>query len=88
MITQQFQGVTPARWIDIKQVMHSDAHIDIQNDEGSSEAHGINFSWLLASAVLTVTIDVPHFSWLLKAAGFHTEQDVMTKFAAWIDGVS
>ena len=87
MITQQFENVTPERWQDIKQVLHSDAHIDIPSDEGNSESHGIQFSWLYASDELTATIAVPNFGWALKLAGFHTEQDVMNKFSTWINGV-
>jgi hypothetical protein len=87
MVSQQFPNVTPERWVDIKQVFHSDAHIDIDADEGTSESHGIEFSWHYGENVLTATITVPHFGWVLKMAGFHTEDDVMVKFAAWIDGV-
>ena len=88
MISQQFQGVTPERWISIKQVMHSEAGITIDSDDSSAESHGIQFSWLLASQNLTVTIAVPHFGWILKAAGFHTEEDVMVKVTAWINSIS
>lgn len=88
MITQQFQSVTPERWQDIKQVMHSDAGLTIDTDEGSGQSHGINFSWLFANPVLTVTITVPIFGWALKLAGFHSEQDVMNAFVKKINGVS
>ena len=87
MISQQFQGVTPERWADIKQVMHSEAHLTIDSDEGSSSSHGVEFSWLFAVPVLTVTITVPVFGWALKLAGFHCEQDVMNAFAKKINGV-
>jgi hypothetical protein len=87
MITKQFTGVTPERWASLKQVFANEAHVQIEHDEGSDSTHGIDFSWLLASAVLTVTINVPKFGWILKAAGLHTEDDVMGKFAAWINGV-
>ncbi len=85
MVTQQFPGITPERWNDLKTVFSNEAHIQISADEGSSETHGIQFSWLLASQVLTATITVPHFGWLLNHAGFHTEADVMAHFAKWID---
>lgn len=88
MVTKQFQPVSRDRWNDIKTVLHNDAHITVQTDEGSDSTHGINFSWLYAQAgILTVTIDVPHFGWLLNHAGFKTEQDVMDHFSKWIDGV-
>ena len=87
MVTQQFTGITPDRWQDIRQMMYSDAHIDIYADEGGSTSHGINFAWLFAVPVLTVTITVPVFGWALKLAGFHCEQDVMNAFAKKIDGV-
>lgn len=87
MISQQFENVTPDRWTDIKQVMHSEAGLTIDTDEGSGESHGIDFSWLLASTVLTVTVTVPVFGWALKLAGFHCEQDVMNAFAKKINGV-
>ena len=85
MITQTFQGITPERWIDIKQVMHSDAGLTIDTDEGSGFSHGINFNWLLAVPVLTVSITVPVFGWGLKLAGFHCEQDVMSALAKKIE---
>lgn len=89
MVSQRFDSVTPERWIDIKQVLHSDANITVSADEGTKEDyHGIDFSWHLGpDQILTVTITVPHFGWLLHKAGFHTEEDVMVKFAAWINGV-
>jgi hypothetical protein len=87
MVSQQFPDVTPERWQDIKQVMHSDAGLTIDTDEGSGESHGISFAWLFAVPVLTVTISVPVFGWALKLAGFHTEQDVMNAFAKKINGV-
>jgi len=87
MISQQFQNVTPKRWLDIKQVMHSDAGLTIDSDKGKSSSHGIDFNWLFAVPVLTVTITVPVFGWALKLAGFHCEQDVMNAFAKKIDGV-
>jgi hypothetical protein len=87
MITQQFPNVTPERWIDIKQVMHSDAGLTIDSDEGNGSSHGINFNWLFAVPVLTVSITVPVFGWGLKLAGFHCEQDVMDAFAKKINGV-
>lgn len=88
MVSQRFENVTPDQWRDVKQLMHSEAHIDIGADEGTSESHGIEFSWHYGENVLTVTITVPHFGWLLHAAGFHTEEDVMAKFAAWISSVA
>ena len=87
MITQTVTGITPERWQAIKQVMHSDAGLSILADEGSGDSHGINFAWLFAVPVLTVTITVPVFGWALKLAGFHCEQDVMNAFAKKIDGV-
>ena len=87
MISQQFQGVTPERWADIRQVMHSDAGLSIEADEGSGSSHGINFAWLFAVPVLTVTVTVPVFGWALKLAGFHCEQDVMNAFAKKIGTV-
>jgi hypothetical protein len=87
MITQTFTGITPERWQAIKQVMHSDAGLTIDSEDGSDSSHGINFSWLLAVPVLTVTITVPVFSWALKLAGFHCEQDVMNAFAKKIEGI-
>ncbi len=87
MITQTFQGVTPERWQDIKQVMHSDAGLAIDTDEGAGDSHGIHFAWLFAVPVLTVTITVPVFGWALKLAGCHCEQDVMDAFAKKINGV-
>jgi hypothetical protein len=88
MVSKQFEGVTPERWISIKQVLHSDAHITISADEGNSESWGIEFSWHLGpDQILTVTITVPHFGWILHKAGFHTEEEVMEHFAAWINGV-
>lgn len=89
MVSRQFQNVTPERWIDIKQVMHSDAHIDIATDEGTDESHGIEFSWHLGpDQILTVTITVPHIGWVLKLAGIHCEQDVLDSLAKKINGVS
>jgi hypothetical protein len=87
MISQQFQNVTPERWTDIKQVMHSDAGLTIDTDEGSGSSHGINFNWLFSVPVLTVSVTVPVFGWALKLAGFHCEQDVMDAFAKKINGV-
>jgi len=87
MISQQFTGITPERWQDIKQIMHSDAGLSILADEGSGDSHGINFAWLFAVPVLTVTITVPVFGWALKLAGFHCEQDVLDALAKKIDGV-
>jgi hypothetical protein len=88
MISQQFPNITPERWADIKQVMRSEAHLDIQNDEGTDESHGIEFSWYYGENVLTITISVPHFGWALKLAGFHCEQDVMDSLAKKISSVS
>lgn len=88
MVTQQFQNVTPERWQDIKQVMHSDAGLTISTDEGSGQSHGIEFAWLFSAPVLTVSVTVPDFGWALKLAGFHCEQDVMNAFAKKINGVS
>jgi hypothetical protein len=88
MVSKQFQGITRDKWNDIKTVLHNDAHIDIQDDSGENKTHGIHFSWFYAAAgVLTVTINVPEFGWLLNHAGLHTEQDVMDKFSHWIEGV-
>ncbi len=87
MISKKFSGVTPERWASLRTVFAHEAHVDIEHDEGSDETHGIHFSWLLASQVLTVTIGVPKFGWILKAAGFNSEQAVMDKFSSWIDGV-
>ena len=78
----------PERWTSVKQVMHSDAHIDIDTDEGTSESHGIEFSWHYGEDVLTVTITAPKITWLLKLAGIHCEQDIMDSLAKKIDGVS
>ena len=87
MVTQQFTGITPDRWLNIRQVMHSDLHFTIETDEGSTESHGATLSWLLAGTVLTVTVDCPHFGPILKLAGFHCEQDVLDALAKKIDGV-
>lgn len=88
MVSKQFEDVTPERWLNIKQVMHSDAHADISTDEGSAESHGIHFAWLYAAPVLTVTITVPVFGWALKLAGFHAEEDVLAALAKKIDAVA
>ena len=88
MVSQQFQEVTPERWMDIKQVMHIDLSLSIENDEGSGESHGIHFAWLFALPVLTVTVNVPVFGWALKLAGYHCEDDVMAAVAKKINGVS
>ena len=66
MVTQQFQNVTPERWLDVRQVMHSDLGLTIEADEGSGESHGIHFAWLFAVPVLTVSITVPAFGWALR----------------------
>lgn len=88
MVTKQFQPVSRDRWNDIKTVLHNEAGIKVDTDQGSGETHGIKFSWLYAAAgVLTTTIEVPNFGWLLKHAGLHCEQDVMDHFSKWIDGV-
>ena len=87
MVTQQFPGITPERWLDIRQMMHSDAHLTIDSDEGSDSSHGIDFAWLFADPALTVTITVSVFGWALKLAGFHCEQDVMNAVTAKINGV-
>ena len=88
MVTQQFQNVTPERWLDVRQVMHSDLGLTIEADEGSGESHGIHFAWLFAVPVLTVSITVPAFGWALRLAGYHCEDDVMRAVAAKIEGVS
>ena len=85
MVSKQFQDVSPDRWVDIKQVMHSEAHIEIDADEGTSESHGIEFSWHYGQNVLTVTITVPHFGWALKMAGFHCEEDILDALAKKIE---
>jgi hypothetical protein len=85
MITQQFPNVTPDRWQDIKQVIQSDLHFAIESDEGSTESHGVTLSWLFAAPVLTATVDCPHFGMILKLAGFHCEQDVMSALAKKIE---
>lgn len=87
MVSRQIQPISRDRWNDIKTVLHNEAHITIQTDEGSDSTHGINFSWLFSAVTLTVTIEVPHFGWLLKHAGFDSEQAVMDKFSTWIDSV-
>jgi hypothetical protein len=87
MISQQFQNVTPERWTDIKQVMHSDLGLTIDTDEGSGQSHGIEFAWLFAVPALTVTVTVPVFGWGLKLAGYHCEDDVMAAIAKKINGV-
>ena len=87
MVSQQFQDVTPERWADIKQVMHSDLGLTIETDEGSGQSHGINFAWLFAVPTLTVTVTVPVFGWALKLAGYHCEDDVMAAVAKKINGV-
>ena len=88
MVSERFQDISPERWVDVKQVMHSDAHIDIDEDEGTSESHGIEFSWHYGENVLTVTITIPHIGWALKLAGIHCEQDVLDEIAKKINGVS
>ena len=87
MISQRFDNVTPDRWTDVKQVIHSDMGLTISTDEGSGESHGIDFAWLFADPALTVTITVSVFGWALKLAGFHCEQDVMNAVTAKINGV-
>ena len=87
MISKQFQNVTPERWADIKQVMHSDLGLTIDSDEGSGESHGIHFAWICAEPVLTVSITVPAFGWALRLAGYHCENDVLAAVAKKIDGV-
>ena len=86
MITQTFQGVTPERWQDIKQVVHSDMHFDIDSNDGSKDEYGAVLSWLLAGTTLTITVEVGHFGWILSHAGFHCEQDIMDALAKKIDG--
>jgi len=88
MVSQKFLNITPERWLDIKQVIHSDLGLTIEHDEGSGESHGIHFAWLCAVPVLTVSITVPGFGWALKLAGYHCEDDVMKAVAKKIDGVS
>ena len=88
MITQQFPNMNPQRWLDVKQVIYSDLHFAIENDEGSTSSHGVNLSWLFAVPVLTITVDVPKFGMILKLAGFHCEQDIMDVLAKKIDGTS
>jgi len=88
MVTQTFEDVTLERWQDIKQVMHSDAGLAIDTDDGDGDSHGIHFAWLFTTPALTVSITVPVFGWALKLAGFHCEQDVMDAFAKKINGVS
>ena len=87
MQNQTFSPVSAQRWQDIKQVVHSDYGLTVASDEGSTESHGIQFSWLWASNTLTATVAVPHFGWALKMAGFHCEEDVMNAFTGKIDGV-
>jgi hypothetical protein len=87
MVSKQFQAVTPERWLEIKQVIHSDLGLTISSDEGSGESHGIHFAWLCAVPVLTVSITVPVFGWALKLAHYHCEDDVMAAVAKKIDSV-
>ena len=84
MVAQTFQGVTPERWESLKTMFAHEANVTINSDEGSAESHGIQFAWLLASETLLVTIK--SISWTLKALGM-TEESVMGKFSAWINGV-
>ena len=90
MVSQRFPNIDPERFTAIKQVMHSDAHIDIDGDEGTSHSHGIEFSWHYGEedAVLTVTITIPVLGWALKLAGIHCEQDAMNVLAKKIEGMS
>ncbi len=87
MITQTFHGVTPERWVDIKQILWSEARIAISKDEGSGkDSHNIEFAWLLA-ADGTLTVTLTHVPWLIVKMG-HSEESIMAQFAAWIEGVS
>jgi hypothetical protein len=87
MITQQFHPVSLERWGAIKTMMAHEANILIESDDDYAASHGIDFSWLYAAPMLTVTIDVPHFGWVLKMAGLHCEQDVMSAFAKKIEAI-
>lgn len=88
MVTQQFTGITPDRWLDVKQIAHSDLHLTITSDEGSDTEHGVKLDWLYADPTLTATITVPKFGFALGLMGFHTEQDVMDALAAKIAGTA
>ena len=87
MITQQFPDVTPQRWLDIKQILWSEARIAISKDEGSGkDSHNIEFAWLLA-ADGTLTVTLVHVPWLIVKTG-HSEESIMAQFSEWINGVS
>ena len=88
MITKTFQGVTPERWQAIKQAVHSDMHFSIESDEGSKDEYGAVLSWLFAAPVLTITVKVEHFGWILSHAGFHCEQDVLDALAKKIEATA
>ena len=89
MVSQRFEGIDPERWTAIKQVLHSDYHLSIDGDEGTSATHGIEFSWLWGGDEwLTVTITIPKIEWALKLAGIHCEQDAMNVLAKKIEGMS
>lgn len=88
MVSEQFQDVSPERWLAVKQVMHSDLHLTIEHDSGSGESHGIHFAWLYSAPVLTVSVTVPVFGWALKLAGYHCEDDVIKAVAKKINSVN
>ncbi len=87
MVSQQFPNVSPDRWLDIRQVLHSDYHLTISADEGSDQSHGIQFAWLFSVPMLTVNITIPVIDWALKFAGIHCEEDAMDILAKKLAGV-
>lgn len=81
MTSRSFSPVSDKRWQDIKSAISQQAGIAINSDSGQGVSHGIEFSWSYANDSLSISvISVP---WYLPV----NEQNVMSKFSAWISGV-
>lgn len=86
MISQTFTNVGKQRWADIKAALREKAGIDITTDASSEpQSHmGVKYEWSWSGEALTFIVDSTSF--LDRQLG-HTEQSVMSDFAAWIAGV-
>lgn len=80
MTSETFTGITTGRWEAIQQSCAKAMGVDLSAAKGAGVSHGIHFSWCYGGDVLAVCIT--HVPWYLGMS----EQNVLDRFAAWING--
>ena len=88
MLSKEFQGITVARWQDIKTVFAHETGLSIVDDVSVKPVSfkGVKFEWAFHpdTNVLVTTVDSE--SLIDHAAGYN-DQKVIDQFTAWVESV-